>query len=173
MQVLPGHPRADLESTIRGSERHVKQTLSVTTPGLKDRKAFRHKTSNLGSGGLGLLGRPRPGGRKGGKGGEYPGISSTGTGAGSPPPLRSMASAHHRPPPPGAPRPAARALARAGRGACPPPGAPPGAHAGQACRGPRLPSSLGSYADACLVAQVSGFTAGSSNGIWLNSHIFC
>ena len=44
MQVLPGHPQADQEYTIRGSELHVMQILSVTTRGLMDRKAFRHNT---------------------------------------------------------------------------------------------------------------------------------
>ena len=37
MQVLPGHPLADQEYTIRESE----QILVVTTRGLKDRRAFR------------------------------------------------------------------------------------------------------------------------------------
>ena len=39
MQVLPGHPLADQEYTIRGSELHVRQILIVATRGLKDRKA--------------------------------------------------------------------------------------------------------------------------------------
>ena len=41
MQVLPGHPLADQEYTIRESELHVGQILVVTTRGLKDRRAFR------------------------------------------------------------------------------------------------------------------------------------
>ena len=44
MQVLPGHPLADQEYTIKGSELYVRQILLVTTRGLKDRKAFRHNT---------------------------------------------------------------------------------------------------------------------------------
>ena len=47
MQVLPGHPLTDQEYTIKGSELHVRQILLVTTRGLKDRKAFRHKMCNL------------------------------------------------------------------------------------------------------------------------------
>ena len=41
MQVLPGHPLADQEYTIKESELHVRQILVVTTRGLKDRRAFR------------------------------------------------------------------------------------------------------------------------------------
>ena len=41
MQVLPRHPLADQEYTIRESELHVRQILVVTTRGLKDRRAFR------------------------------------------------------------------------------------------------------------------------------------
>ena len=48
MQVLPGHPLADQEYTIRGREVHVRQILSVTTLGLKDRKASRHNTQSEG-----------------------------------------------------------------------------------------------------------------------------
>ena len=48
MQVLPGHPLADQEYTVRGRELHVRQILSVTTLGLKDRKASRHNTQSEG-----------------------------------------------------------------------------------------------------------------------------
>ena len=43
MQVLPRHPLADQEYTIRESELHVRQILVVTTRGLKDRRAFCEK----------------------------------------------------------------------------------------------------------------------------------
>ena len=48
MQVLPGHPLADQEYTIRGSELHVRQILVVTTRGLRVRKAFRHNKQSEG-----------------------------------------------------------------------------------------------------------------------------
>ena len=48
MQVLPGHPLADQEYTIRESELHVRQILVVTTRGLKDRKAFRQNKQSEG-----------------------------------------------------------------------------------------------------------------------------
>ena len=48
MQVLPGHPLADQEYTIRESELHVRQILVVTTRGLKDRIAFRQNKQSKG-----------------------------------------------------------------------------------------------------------------------------
>ena len=48
MQVLPRHPLADQEYTIRESELHVRQILVVTTRGLKDRRAFRQNKQSKG-----------------------------------------------------------------------------------------------------------------------------